>query len=362
MNELMKKTTLYSMGFFVLSMCAIVYFSMTKTIEISNTAQDEIAKVSDSEYVDDNVSEDAVIKDDLDTSNDIKPNELKFDKDKSNTDYLCIPLPLKTESTDISIENHYMDHKLFIVINTEDTSFYKETCLTGNRDLISEGTYEAKDNKIKICFLMDGLYEYKTVLENGSLYISFFKPREMFDRIVVIDPSCGGGDEGYKVDELLEKNISLSVARELKSLFDESDIKVYYTRMDDVNPSLESRVALANDTKADMYVRIEADFNDDASVYGVTSYYNGDYFIPGFGNVELADLIEKEVVTMVKGKALGLKDASMDDYTLIYSMVPSTTVKVGCMSNKQEAILLGREDYVKKIAQGIYNGIMKGYE
>ena len=36
-------------------------------------------------------------------------------------------------------------------------------------------------------------------------------------------------------------------------------------------------------------------------------------------------------------------------------------MKVGCLSNKQEAILLQREEYQEKIADGIYNAIVKAY-
>ena len=37
-------------------------------------------------------------------------------------------------------------------------------------------------------------------------------------------------------------------------------------------------------------------------------------------------------------------------------------MKVGCLTNKQEAILLGREDYQEKIADGICNAILAVYE
>lgn len=359
MNELMKKTSLWSMGLFIISMMAIVYFSMTKTIEISNVAQDEVSyRFQKTEKEALNEENNAKLQE---PAQEIS-NKLVFDSTNINTDYLCIPLPEKTNSEGVIVENHYMDHKLFVAIDTNDVAFYKNTKLSGNDEYIIEGTYEITDDSVRLCFLTDGLYEYKTVMENGSLYISFLKPNEIYEKIVVIDPAHGGNDTGYISAELLEKDISLSVAKKVKALMDESDIKVYYTRMDDVNPSKEARISLANESKADMYIRIEADNKDDASIYGITSYYNEDFFIPGFGNVELADLMEKEVVTAVKGKALGLIDASLDDYTLIYSTVPSTIIKVGCMSNKQEAILLSREDYLDKIATGIYNGIMKGFE
>ena len=132
--------------------------------------------------------------------------------------------------------------------------------------------------------------------------------------------------------------------------------------MDDVNPTQEERVKLANETRADMYIRIQVDADEDSSVYGTTVVYNRDYFIPGFGNVELADLLEREVVTSIKGKALGLEEAETQEYTLNNVKIPGACVKTGYITNMQEAILLGRDDYQEKIASGIYNAIIKVYE
>ena len=347
----MRKTTLFGMSFFVVAMAVVMYFSMTKTIEISDVSLHEIVKEEQEETP-------------VEATELVEPvNELLF-ADSADTEYICIPLPEKTGTDDIVIENHYMDHKLYVGIDDANEQFYKEKTLTGNRDNIITGTYEVVRSGIRLCFDMNGLYEYKSVLDNGSLYITFHTPREMYEKIVVIDPVCGGADNGVSDGAVMEKNISLTVASKLRNLIDADDnnIKVYYTRLDDVNPMKEARVALANDTKADMYIRIAADFKEDTSIYGVTSIYNGDYFIPGFGNVELSDIMETQVVTAIKGKALGLAECSVDDYEQIHSCVPTTCIKVGCISNHQEASLLGRDDYLDKVAAGIYEGIKAVYD
>ena len=195
-----------------------------------------------------------------------------------------------------------------------------------------------------------------------SLYVNFLSPREMYDKIVVIDPYGGGSNAGNEGNGLSEKDITLQVAKKIKEKLDESDIKVYYTRMDDSNPGEEDRVRLANETRADMYIRIQVDANEESSVYGATTIYHEDYFIPGFGSVELADILEREVVTSIKGKALGLTGAEEEDYAVRSITVPAAAVKVGCLTNKQEAILLGREEYQDKIADGICNAVQKVYE
>ena len=78
--------------------------------------------------------------------------------------------------------------------------------------------------------------------------------------------------------------------------------------------------------------------------------------------MELADLLEREVVTAIRGKANGLLEAEQTDTVINEATVPAATIRVGYLTNGQEAILLQREDYIEKIAEGIYQTILKVYE
>lgn len=371
-DKLLKKTTLFSVGFFTVSMCAILYLSMNKSIEISNVAQDEVV-MGDAAGSGDSSSagktagnttrdKSGSVNSDGSQVTSIPVNSLIFDETGVYSEYLGIPLPEETDPEGIVIENHYMDSELCIFLSGVDGEFYKTNKVTGNHGNILDGSFETTEEGTRLCLNMNGIYEYKTVFENGELYITFMNPHEVYEKIVVIDPACGGAMTGCKVDEIMEKDITLSVAKKLKDLLDSSDIKAYYTRMDDVNPTEEKRIRLANETKADMYIELCADSTKDQYVYGVSAKYNDEYFIPGFGNVELADTMEYETVSAIKGKALGLFEASSEDYTLKKSTVPATSISLGYVSNRQEVQLLSREDYVEKIAQGLFNGINKAYE
>lgn len=344
--DLMKKAAVGSVIFSIAAMGTILYLSRGKVITISDVAQDEVQRTTSSAREEE------------------KPDtqELTFVLGESNTSYLRVPLPEECKAEDIIIENHYMDQELCVLVSNAGDDFYEENAISGNREMISQGNYESTKDGIKLRFQLTGIFEYRTILENSDLYISFLSPREMYDKIVVIDPACGGINKGNEADGLTEKEINLLIAQKLKEKLDKTDIKAYYTRMDDVNPGEEARVKLANETKADMYIRIQTDANEDSSVYGTTAVYNGDFFIPGFGSVELADMLEREVVTSIRGKALGLSEAGAQEYTLKHITIPAAAIKVGCISNKQEAILLGREEYCDKIAAGIYNAIVNVYD
>lgn len=358
MDQLNKKITIITAIFFAVSMAAIIYISTTRTVVISDVVQDEV--IAQAERENGNAGDEArkveaaIAEEEL--------NLIKFSSDMVNTEYLCIPLPAKTDPESIVIENHYMDYELYVVLKDATEEFYRDNALSGNHEPITDGHIEVQPEGVRLKFSMKGLYEYKSIMEDDMLYISYYMPRELYNRIVVIDPACGGSDEGISSNNYCEKDITLNIAKELKSRLDDSGIKIYYTRMDDVNPSENVRIALANVTKADAYIRIEVSEDESTAKYGVAALYNDEYFIPGFGNVELADLVEKEVTTAVKGRAIGLVKSETSDYTLLHSVVPSTIIKVGYLTNEEEASLLGRDDYVSKIADGIYNAIVSLYE
>ena len=60
------------------------------------------------------------------------------------------------------------------------------------------------------------------------------------------------------------------------------------------------------------------------------------------------------------------KDKGIQQQDEIYLLnnitIPAVLLEVGYMTNKQEALKMGRDDYRVKIAEGIYQGIIEAYE
>jgi N-acetylmuramoyl-L-alanine amidase len=286
---------------------------------------------------------------------------LSFEIGRADTNYLIIPVPPALKAADITIENHYLDEEMRVVLRGADSGFYADNLILGNHRNITDGTFEKTRVGTTLKFSLDGIYEYRSIMEDDRIYVEFVPPREMYSHIIVIDPAYGGSDTGATAGELAEKDVALAVTLKLKEMLDQTDYRVYYTRLDDHNLVEEKRVSLANNTKADMLIRIEGDGADDSTEYGTTAIYNADFFIPSFGSVELANLLETEVVTSIRGKAVGIKPATANDYVISNATVPAAAIRVGYLTNAQEAILLGRDDYIEKIARGIYNARVHVY-
>lgn len=353
----MKQTAVYSILFSVAALGMIFYvisgsgYSVTAQEEIQQIAAGDTAMQTGG-YPGGNVS----------AAGEVPGAALVFEPGSGGSNYLSIPLPPETKAESVTIENHYMEEEMWIVLREETGDFYETAVISGNRNPIGEGWYEKTESGVVLKFALKDIYEFRSILEDNKIYIEFVAPREMYDKVVVIDPGLGGEENGYEEDGRKEKDTVLAIAAKLKEKLDTTDIKVYYTRMEDSNPSQESRVRIANRTKADMLIRIEANSDNDSSKHGTIAVYNEDYFIPGFGSVELADILETEVVSNIKGKAVGLRAAEEEDYVIRQATVPAAAIQVGYLTNAQEAILLKREDYINKIAEGIYNGIKKVYE
>ncbi len=352
-NSLMKSTLVYCVLFVAAAMSVMLYYAATKTVGVADLAQDEVVRPS----VQKEAGAPAVP---------AEENEIIIDRSAQNTNYFCIPMPESVKAEEVVLENHYMDKELWVSISAAQTdeyeAFYRTGSVYGNCKNVADGRYEAEEDRICLRFALDGVYEYRSIFEDHTLYVEFVPSKEVYEKIIVIDPAYGGEEQGVTAEGVLSKNITLDVAKALKTMFDESDIKVYYTRMDDSNPAAADRAGLAAATRADMLIRIEVSGDENSKLYGTSAVYNSKFFIPGFGNVELADLLEREVVTSISGKACGLVESAQEDQVVNSATVPAAAIRVGYLTNGQEAILLQREDYIRRIAEGIYNAVVKAYE
>jgi N-acetylmuramoyl-L-alanine amidase len=76
---------------------------------------------------------------------------------------------------------------------------------------------------------------------------------------VIIDPSHGGDDQGAVLaGNRLEKDLTLTLARELRRQLEERGIPARLLRDSDVNLSLERRAEAANQERASIYIALHA--------------------------------------------------------------------------------------------------------
>jgi N-acetylmuramoyl-L-alanine amidase len=96
-------------------------------------------------------------------------------------------------------------------------------------------------------------------------------------RTVVIDAGHGGHDPGAMGRKAKEKNINLSVALKLGNMIQRNfkDVRVIYTRDKDFFVELSRRAEIANENKADLFICIHCNANNNKTLKGTETYVMG---------------------------------------------------------------------------------------
>jgi N-acetylmuramoyl-L-alanine amidase len=213
---------------------------------------------------------------------------------------------------------------------------------------------------------------------------------------IVIDPGHGGHDTGTIGPEgLEEKDLVLDVGRRLGKLLETRlGSEVVYTRKDDTFIPLETRTAIANQARADLFVSIHANSSHDPDARGVETYYLNFTSSPDALEVaarenavseksiyELQDLVKKITLKdkieesrefagdvqqslhsglAVKSPAIrdrGVKKAPF--IVLIGANMPSILAEISFVSNPTDEHRLATSEYRQRIAESLYRGIAK---
>ena len=158
-----------------------------------------------------------------------------------------------------------------------------------------------------------------------------------------------------------EYELNLLIAKKVKDVLTERGYEVIMIREShDVDLSNKERADIANESGAEIFIRIHANGSTNPSVHGTLTIY------PSKKNPYVADLSEashklsKAIVDAIC-KNTGSKNlgaVARDDMSGInWSKIPVTIIEMGYMTNEKEDKLMQTEDYQNKIVQGICDGI-----
>ena len=94
-------------------------------------------------------------------------------------------------------------------------------------------------------------------------------------RTIVIDPGHGGDNTGARGSEgIEEKEITLLLAQTLRSrLVERLPVRVVLTRTEDVDLPLDTRTAIANQQKADLFISLHVNSVPGPSAHGAETYF-----------------------------------------------------------------------------------------
>ncbi|TKY84097.1 N-acetylmuramoyl-L-alanine amidase AmiC [Pectobacterium polonicum] len=215
--------------------------------------------------------------------------------------------------------------------------------------------------------------------------------------IIMLDPGHGGEDLGaIGKNKTREKDIVLQIARRLRKLIDnESNMKAYMTRNEDVFIPLRVRVAKARKQRADLFISIHADAFTNRSARGSSVFalskkgatstaarflaetqnesdliggvsMSGDRYLDHtmfdlVQTVTISDSLKfgKEILTRL-GRVNRLHKNSVDQAgfaVLKAPDIPSVLVETAFISNLEEERKLRTSHFQQQIAESIFAGI-----
>ena len=212
---------------------------------------------------------------------------------------------------------------------------------------------------------------------------------------IVIDAGHGGHDPGVLGKGLTEAALVLDLALRLeKLLLKEPGVEVVLTRRTDVYIPLEERTGLANRESADMFLSIHANASRNATAKGIETYFLSFASSPEAEAVaarensasaremhqlpdiikaialnnkldesrDLAHMVQESLVTSLRKsnqevRSRGVKKAPF--VVLIGAAMPSVLAEISFVSNRQELSLLKTAAYKQKIAESLFNAVMR---
>ncbi len=326
---------------FVVSMAGMLFLAANKTIVIAEASQEQ----------------DAIPLNTAPPDKEVRDSRLLLDKTYGVQGSFNIPLPKGIRAEHVIMENRYMDRELRLFVQGAKEAFYTENAISGDISPVLSGQSEVQEDGILLKFSMERVYEYRSTLNGSTLTIEWYRPEELFDFVVVLDPA---GSEGQ--DTTQDAELTLQIARRVQRKFALPDVRLYCTRTENGNVTADERVRLTEEVGADLFIRLSVSRSEnDTEIYGVTGIYEDEFFIPDFGSPELADLLTREVTIAASNRALGLT-AAAEDSILKQLTLPAAEISVGWLSNPQEAYLLQEEAYQEKLADGILAAIGEAVE
>ncbi len=214
---------------------------------------------------------------------------------------------------------------------------------------------------------------------------------------IVVDPGHGGKDPGATRSKYREKDWNLAVGNELAKLLKKGNFEVKSTRETDVFIALSERSKIANNFKADLFVSVHVNSTKNSQAHGFQVYFRSEKATDkeaaataaleneamqyeevhyNFVDALLQSLAKNEYINESSKLAGYVKNAvykqsgigiAVDQkncirqanfYVLKGVQSPAILVEMGFISSPKDRGRLSQSAVQKKMAQGIYNGIV----
>ncbi len=191
---------------------------------------------------------------------------------------------------------------------------------------------------------------------------------------IIVDAGHGGFDGGALTnDGTPEKDINLKISLYLKEYLDTFGFDCILTRDSDASleddglntirqkktSDIHNRMKITEDNPDSIFISIHQNRYHDDKYSGMQVFYSGNF---SEISAAIAQSIQDSTVSLIQNDNTRLiKKCGTSVYLIYNAKVPSCLVECGFLSNTNEAALLQKDSYQKKIAYAIAVGILDYY-
>jgi N-acetylmuramoyl-L-alanine amidase len=194
--------------------------------------------------------------------------------------------------------------------------------------------------------------------------------------VVVLDPGHGGEDSGAMCGGVMEKDLTLDVARRIDRLLDAEGIATLMTRLGDTYVSLTDRAAFGNRVRDSIFVSIHFNEDNKPVASGVETYYAAHQIAsaPVFATLlpflsrplfnspkpesqSLAGFIQEALVVRTRSVDRGTQAKQF--FVIANVTSPAVLIEGGFLTNKEDISKLASEDYRDQLAAAVADGILR---
>ena len=193
---------------------------------------------------------------------------------------------------------------------------------------------------------------------------------------VVLDPGHGGQDSGAMCGGVMEKDLTLDVARRVDRLLGSEGIATLMTRIGDTYVSLADRAALGNRVRDSIFVSIHFNEDNKPVATGVETYYAAHQIAAASGlaswlpflarpasqspkpeSQSLAGFVQEALVARTRSVDRGTQAKQF--FVIANVTSPAVLIEGGFLTNKEDISKLATEDYRDQIAAAVADGILR---
>lgn len=177
--------------------------------------------------------------------------------------------------------------------------------------------------------------------------------RPIYGKIIVVDPGHGGEDIGHKGGGLglEEKQLTLDLARILKSKLEKKGATVHLTRDRDEKVIIKERIENANEIHPDFFLSIHLDYYPNSTKEGIEIYY--------FQDDREAKKLGQEILKRLDQASIPTRGIRQGNFYVFRGIKSSSLLmELGYLSNLEEEIRLSDGKYLLEIAEAMEKGIV----